>query len=204
VAWNEYRTDLADRLQALLDHAEDERPVQEFLEAQPFVLPLALFGPLHPNAWCFPRPRLGGGTFIPDFMACDRDSLGFQWKLVELESPTARPTNKDSSISRDCHHAVEQIRDYRRWLRDHAEFERGQGWPHIHGDCEAWIVIGRRGERTESARERLADFKKEAISIMSYDRLVEQYRQTQVLVNGVLKAIKAQVQALDLPPRREQ
>ena len=188
--WHELREDLADQLDAVLGGAQDERPLQAFFEQHPFVLPLALLGGLHQYSWVFPQPRLGNGIYIPDFVACDRDSLGFQWKLVELESPTASATNKDDSVSHACHHAVQQIRDYKRWLRDNLGFERQHGWHEITGECESWIVIGRRGDRSEIARERLADFKKESIAIHSYDHIVEGYRHAQAYINSEIRRIE--------------
>jgi hypothetical protein len=132
----------------------------------------------------FPKPRLGGGKFIPDFLYCDLNSLGYTWTLIEFESPTLDATNKDGSVSHDCHHAVQQIRDYRRWLRDNALFEENRGFKGLNADCEALVVIGRRDVgRTELEQQRLADFRKETIEIASYDRLLVQARDHLAVVN---------------------
>jgi len=156
-------------LETILNEAKDERPLQEFYSKHPYMLALA-FGP-H-CCWVFPHPRLGGGRYIPDFLYCDLNSLGYQWTLIELESPTMEATNKDESVSKDCHHAIQQILDYRRWLRDSALFEEKQGLKGLNADCHAWVVIGRRDDRTELEQQRLAEFKKQKIEIASYDRLL--------------------------------
>jgi antiviral defense system Shedu protein SduA len=161
---------LFDELKTTLSEAKDERPLQEFYAGHPNLL--ALVFPVH-NCWVFPKPRLGGGKWIPDFLLCDRNSLGYHWTLIELESPTVEATNKDESISAGCHHAVQQIRDYRRWLRDNALFEEKQGFTGLNADCDGWVVIGRRdGARSEIEKQRLADFRRERIEIASYDRLI--------------------------------
>jgi hypothetical protein len=132
---------------------------------------LALAFPIH-CCWVFPKPRLGGGQHIPDFLLCDLNSLGYQWTLIELESPTMEATNKDESVSADCYHAAGQILDYRRWLRDNALTEQ-RLYRGISAECNGWVVIGRRdGGRTEREKQRLADFRQQHIEIASYDRLL--------------------------------
>lgn len=181
VDWNLPRDPaLIDEFEKILKEAENERPLQEFFTKHPYVLTYA-FGP-H-CCWVFPIPRLGGGQHIPDFLYCDLNSLGHQWTLIELESPTMEATNKDESVSRDCHHAVEQILDYRRWLRDNALAEQKQ-YRGITADCDGYVVIGRRdGGRTELEQQRLADFRKQRIEIASYDRLLFQAREFLKFIN---------------------
>ncbi|HKW61905.1 MAG TPA: Shedu anti-phage system protein SduA domain-containing protein [Candidatus Acidoferrum sp.] len=163
---------LIEELAKILNEAADEKPLQEFYTAHPYLLALAF--PCH-CCWVFPKPRLGGGKYIPDFLYCDLNSLGYKWTLIELESPAMEATNKDETVSHDCHHAVEQIRDYRRWIRDNALFEEKQGFRGLNADCDGLVVIGRRdGGRTELEQQRLADFRKENIEIASYDRLLYQ------------------------------
>jgi len=68
----------------VVEEANDEAPIQSWLEANPGALLAFLQG--QTNAWVFGRPRLGA-EYIPDFMICEQDSRGYQWHLVELESP---------------------------------------------------------------------------------------------------------------------
>lgn len=164
---------LLDQLERLINTSRDERPIQGFLRQHPYVLATALYP--H-NCWIFPHPRLGGGQHIPDFLYCDRNSLGFRYLLVELESPTMRALNQDQSISAGTHHAVQQIQDYRGWLRANALAEQKQ-YPEISERCEGYILIGRAGEdRDEDGQRRLADLRDSHIEIASYDRLLAEAR----------------------------
>ncbi len=173
-----------DEFETVLAAATVEKPLQELFERHPVLLAFGIFGGLHQHSWVFPRPRLGNGKWIPDFLVCDHDSLGFQWRLIELESPSATPLNKDESVSAACHHAVEQIRDYRRWLRDNAPFERLEGWADISADSPGWVIIGRREERRALGEQRLADFRREGIEVHSYDYLLERCRRAQAFIES--------------------
>jgi hypothetical protein len=174
VDWNTPRDPkILDALEKVINEAEDERPLQAFYTEHPYLLAIAF----RPHCcWVFPLPRLGGGKHIPDFLYCDRNSLGFSWTLVEFESPRIEATNKDESVSRATHHAVEQIRDYRHWLSTNALAEQKE-YPSITDKCDGYIVIGRRDGRTELEQRRLADFREQRIEIASYDRLLYQARE---------------------------
>ncbi len=164
---------LLDELERLIYTSRDERPIQEFLKDHPYVLATALYP--H-NCWIFPHPRLGGGQHIPDFLYCDRNSLGFRYRLVELESPTLRALNQDQSVSAGTHHAVQQIQDYQGWLRANALAEQRQ-FPEISERCEGYIIIGRAEDgRNEDGQRRLADLRQSHIEVASYDRLLAEAR----------------------------
>src|SRR3970282_1883876 len=77
VEWTKDRDPrLFDELAMLLNEAKDERPLQEFYTTHPYLLALAF--PVH-CCWLFPKPRLGGGKWVPDFLLCDLNSLGYKW-----------------------------------------------------------------------------------------------------------------------------
>jgi hypothetical protein len=172
---------LLDAYEHVLNEAKDEMTLQAFFTDHPYLLVLAV--PLH-CCWLFPKPRLGGGTWIPDFLVCDYNSLGYKWTAIELESPLMRSTNKDGSVSAGCHHAVQQILDYRRWVRDNALFEEKQGYRGLNADCDGIVVMGRQNaDRSELERQRLADFRKQHIEIASYDRLLIRIREHLHYVN---------------------
>lgn len=195
VDWTAPRdSQLFEEYEKILNEATNEKPLQAFFTDHPYLLALAF--PLH-NCWMFPKPRLGGGTLIPDFLLCDLNSLGYHWTLIELESPTMEATNNNESISADTHHAVQQIRDYRRWVRDNALFEEKQRYRGLNADCDGFIVIGRRDDRTALEQERLADFRREHIEIASYDRLL-------VLIKSHLQSLNRPTPATAAAPKAAQ
>lgn len=176
VDWDVVDAGDVQQLETVLARAPDERALQTFLASHPYALVLGVLGQRR-TAWVLDRPRFGA-EYVPDFLIGMRDSLGPVWMLVELESPTADPLRKDGSIRRDLHHAVEQVQDYRRWLSRHGAYfrERSGCWG-IEAGCSASIVIGRREMRdNEDGLGRMRDLKRDDIYVMSYDRLVENYR----------------------------
>jgi len=160
-----------------LSLAKDERPMQRFFEENPAAL---LVGILRPHTgFVLPRqmlPTPGGGGWIPDFMVVDFTSIGPQWQIVELESPVARVTTSKGLLSAKLRTAQQQIEDYRRHLGKYAGHLRDGGFPIVDGHCHAWIVAGRRKFRNQQEEERLADFRKYNIEIVSYDRLADEIR----------------------------
>ncbi|MGH7411068.1 MAG: Shedu anti-phage system protein SduA domain-containing protein, partial [Candidatus Methylomirabilis sp.] len=92
--------------------------------------------------------------------------------------------NEDYSFSQPFNHAVQQIRDYKRW----AEINKGtlltmfadlfQGY-NVHNDLktvQSYLVCGRRKlvESPQKARERWSSLQaasKDDVSVMTYDRL---------------------------------
>ena len=177
VDWDRLDASHVQQLETVLAQATDERDLQTFLASNPYALVLGVLGGQLRTSWVFDRPRFGA-EYIPDFLIGMRDSLGPTWMLVELESPTADPLRKDGAIRAELHHAVQQVQDYRRWLGQHATYFRDQhGCWGIEAGCTASIVIGRRAMRdNEDGRGRIRDLRRDGIEVMSYDRLVETYR----------------------------
>jgi hypothetical protein len=202
VKWNKQRDPkIVEQLAAILNEAKDEKSLQKFYTEHPYLLAIAL----RPHyCWVFPLPRLGGGQHIPDFLYCDQNSLGYQWTLIELESPTMDATNQDGSISKDCHHAVQQILDYRGWLRDNALAEQ-KTYPSLSERCDGYVLIGRRdGGRTELEQKRLAEFKQQRIEIGSYDRLLYQAKEHLQHINrGWEESAKAAEEVRAIKERNE-
>ena len=177
VDWERFDPSHIDQLQEVLTQATAEAPLQTFLADHPYVLILGVLGQKR-QAWVFDRPRFGA-EYIPDFLIGMRDSLGPTWMLVELESPTVNPLKQRGAIREHLHHAVQQIQDWRRWLRaNNVYFEKQSGCWGIEAGCAGCVVIGRREMRDdEDGQARIRDFKRDAdVEVMSYDRLVETYR----------------------------
>ncbi|HMG05302.1 MAG TPA: Shedu anti-phage system protein SduA domain-containing protein [Chthoniobacterales bacterium] len=157
--------------QAILDAAADERPLQTFFAAVPSFLRQLV--PSCANFWCFDRMSFGG-ELIPDFLLCYRNSRGFNWAYVELESPTVPPLIKAGRASSKLNQALGQISDWRNWLRDNISYAREHhGLKQIDAEAPAFVVIGRRGQvRAEHALKYRA-LSSDRTSVMTYDRLAE-------------------------------
>lgn len=189
VDWNGYSANHLQELESVLAQACDERPLQTFLADHPHVLILGILGQKR-QAWALDQPSFAG-EFIPDFLIGMRDSLGPTWMLVELESPTMEILRQDGEPRHELNHAVQQIRDYKRWLRDnHDFFRRKSGCWGIEAGCTGTVVIGRREMRGDRlGAERVRDFRNENIDVMSYDRLVESYRRQCEWINHEARRI---------------
>jgi hypothetical protein len=185
IEWNRPRRKIATLFKETLLAAENEKPLQSFFEQYPVTLVIGALGGCH-QPWVFPLPQFGtieGLDSIPDFLICDWSSIGPTWTIVELESPKMRPTNS-RGISGDCHHAIEQIQDYKRYFKENVEGLQRFGWTGLNGDCKGFVVIGtRRHERSQKDSSRLADFRQQQIEIASYDRLLEKYEYFQSWTN---------------------
>lgn len=176
VQWKGLASSHLAELEATLAQAEDERPLQKFLAEHPHVLVMGVLG-ITRRAWVLAKPKFGA-EYVPDFLIGLIDSLGPGWMLVELESPTMAPLDADDALSGGLYHAVQQIRDNRKWLADNAAYFRSEhGCWGIEAGCAATVLIGRREDRDNlKAANRFRDLRNENIEIMSYDWLVENYQ----------------------------
>lgn len=164
-------------LRRVVNSAEDEKPVQEFLEQCPQLLALLLGGR---TPFCISRPQLGK-DFIPDFLVADVDSRGIRWVGFELETPNSEITLKTSNqFSKHPRDGIAQIREWREWLLRNSDqatrplAEYGLGLHGIRPDLDGIVVVGRRHRLTERApalRHQL--WEKERIYLHTYDGLLE-------------------------------
>lgn len=186
INWNRPTDGLIQNFERTLESAIDERPLQEFFEQMPQAL---LTGVVSPHrGWVIPKPTIpeaGGRFWQPDFIVCDWSSVGPEWFIVELESPTGSPLLKKGDTSSICNHAINQIHDYRNAIDEHGYFLRGNGWPKLHGKFQGIIIIGRRGDPLRAQYpDRLRQYRSDGIEIMSYDRVLERCREFQEMVDN--------------------
>lgn len=170
-AGREPATETVDDFERVLADATDERPLQTMLASFPVLLgPLAQPGGA---IWCLDRPRLGS-EFIPDFLLASVTSVGFQWTMVELESPSEKALTKTGLPAKKLAEALKQIRDWRTWLTDNVAYARSElGLKDIDANCPAFIVIGRRGSLDPKQVKTYRALSSNGISVMTYDRLLE-------------------------------
>lgn len=158
-------------LHNVLNEAVDENPVQTFLASHPHLLTCLL--PPGRDAWCWDRPRFGS-ELVPDFLICTRNSTGFEWVMVELESPTAPPLIQSGVPGAKLRDAQNQIRDWRIWLRDNIAYAQRQlGFDGLSADAQGVIVIGRRCTIVPRYAKKWRELSTDRTRIMTYDRLME-------------------------------
>ncbi len=155
----------------VLTDARDESPVQTFLAAHPHLLTCML--PPGRDAWCWDRPRFGA-ELIPDLLLCTRNSTGFQWVMVELESPTVRPMTQGGLPASKLNQALGQVRDWRAWLRGNIAYAHTQlGFDGLNAESAAFVVIGRRNGLAPKHAAQWRELSHESTRVMTYDRLLE-------------------------------
>src|SRR5690349_3559521 len=97
VPWDAVTVDAVEALREVIDTAEDERPVQQFLAEHPECLVERLvFG--H-GRWVIPKARLGI-HHVTDFLVAEDGSLGIRWHAIELESPARRMFTSTGDFTR--------------------------------------------------------------------------------------------------------
>lgn len=177
VSWDRIESNDVEAFQLALDEARREEDIQQFLQENPKCL-IQHLGGGH-GRWVIPKQKLGS-EHVTDFVIGERDSLGFHWQAVELESPLKPMFNKNGDPSQYLNHAIRQISDWRGWLnlnqnyaaRDRAD--SGLGLKDISTNVQGLIVIGRRTaglEKTAQLRRQLVS--QLNIKIHTYDFLID-------------------------------
>lgn len=180
VWWDSIGGEDVDALQAALDSATRESDMQTYLEAHPHML-IQHLGGGH-GRWVIPQKRLGA-EFVPDFVIGQRDSMGFEWQIVELESPIARLFTKKGDPTQALTHAIRQITDWRTWLTPNQGYaarpreKSGLGLTDISNRAPGLIIIGRRSSLDAATHERRRQMCAQTqIAIHTYDWLMSAAR----------------------------
>jgi len=156
-----------------LGDAADERPMQTFLACHPHLLECLLLPGR--DAWCWDRPRFGSES-IPDFLLCTRNSAGFEWVMVELESPSVSPLTQAGLPTAKLREAQGQVQDWRIWLRDNIAYAQTQlGFQGLTAEAQAIIVIGRRSAVATKHAKKWREINTSNTRIMTYDRLIDSF-----------------------------
>ena len=166
-----------DRLRGVVDTAEDEQPIQLFLQNHPHLLAGLLTG-AH-GRWVRPQVRFGA-RYVADFLIADADSSGIHWQLLELESPRVRAVNRNGEWAKEARHAQHQIDQWRHYIREHPDGARkapedeGLGLVDIEAGVPALILISRRDLMTDDPAWMRRDLHlKSGIEMHTYDWLIE-------------------------------
>jgi hypothetical protein len=164
-------------LESIVACAEDERPIQEFLENNPHLLTALLGGN---DRYCIPQKRLGG-EYVPDFIIGDVDSLGFRWVLVELETPRSGIYLKDGeNPDAPTRTGANQIISWRNWLSDNIAYarqrrsENGLGLFDVREKSDGLVLVGQRSLMPETKDAIRQEYRQSNnIRIHSYNWLID-------------------------------
>jgi hypothetical protein len=184
VWWDEITRLGADELERVLDEASRtprtaEAALQKYLEEHPLFLVQHLGG--GHGRWVIPHPRFGN-QLIPDFVIGERHSGGFEWTLVELESPTASMFNAKGDPSATLQHALRQLTDWRAWLEVNQNYAArprsagGLGLTDISPNSQGLILIGRTDSRDDVVARHRRLARDNNIKLHTYDWLVGRAR----------------------------
>jgi len=167
----------AQDLSACLSENPDEAALQTLIARHPVLLAHLLRG--GHGRWVLPQVRFGS-EFVADFLIAEKDSLGFHWQAVELESPRHLLFTKKGDPRSELTHALRQIRDWRTWIganRSYAVRPReanGLGLIDIEPELPGLVLMGRRRDQADSdsaLRRRMAQ--ESGIRIHTYDWLLD-------------------------------
>jgi hypothetical protein len=162
---------LVEEFVRILNDARDEKPIQHFLVKNSVIL-RTLFPPSR-SFWVFDRLKFGN-QYVPDFLLCTQLSTGFNWSLIELESPLKMALNSRGRMSSALTEAVGQINDWRIWLRRNIAYAHEElGLKGINAESHSVIIIGRQTRLNPKHINQYAELSKNHLTIMTYDRLVD-------------------------------
>jgi hypothetical protein len=177
---NEVSEDDIVELEAVITTAEDERPIQRFLEENGHVLTALLVGY---ERYCLPQKRLGS-EFVSDFILGDVSSLGVRWVLVELETPRSGIYLKRGlQFDKYARKGTDQVIDWRNWLSSNISYARtprsegGLGLFDIREKSDAIVMVGRRSNMPETTDAKRFEYRQSSnIQIHTYDWLLDTLR----------------------------
>lgn len=152
-----------------------EEKLQNHLTRHPYILS-EQFGHCH---HVFPKVDLGG-RYEADYFCLDIPSTGKEWFGIEIENPMLQVVTKAGHKSAKLENALQQVRDWRTWVRENLSTARGApqnggiGLEDINPDFFGWVIIGRRSSFTDEFNEiRRQVERDERIKIRSWDGIVE-------------------------------
>jgi hypothetical protein len=167
-------------LENIIISANDERPIQKFLEKNPHLLTVLLGGI---ERYCIPQKRLGS-EYVPDFIIGEIDSLGVRWVLIEIETPKSGIYLDDGCLlDEKARKGVSQIIDWRNWLSSNIAYarqrrsENGLGLFDIREKSDGVVIVGRRSQMPDTTDAQRTEYRQSNnIAIHTYDWLLDSLR----------------------------
>ncbi|MEO1514082.1 MAG: Shedu anti-phage system protein SduA domain-containing protein [Bacteroidota bacterium] len=157
----------------LNDQKKKERYYHDFIKMNPFFLLT------HDDCYLSISKLKLGSDYETDFVNLyEGYSDGNIYELVEIESPHTKLFDKKGNLTAKFNSALQQIRDWRRWLIDNQSgFKRLLPTTSTRvirkSRLKFKIVIGRREDNEETLAKRRQISEENNIEIVSFDRLTD-------------------------------
>lgn len=120
-----------------------------------------------------------------DFVFFEIGSYGVEWRFVELESPNMKLTKKSGEPTAEFYHALNQLRDWDEWIRDHIAYAR-EIFPLLDFPLY-YLVAGRRNQLDDLSRKRLRRIQEDFngnLLLKTYDRFISNAETVRYLVSA--------------------
>jgi hypothetical protein len=130
----------------------------------------------------------------------DRGSPGFAYELIEIKSPHTPPYNSKGIPSESLNQALQQIRDWKRWINSNLNGEAGRIFPSGELNSEGQgvfkykVIIGRRTNSEEHLNRRNQIENTEGVEVRSFDYLTDKLKR-RIFLNEFL-AVSPECKAL--------
>jgi hypothetical protein len=169
-------SNLAKEFQALLDTAESEEQLQQFLKAHPELI--------HPDhITCRPKFELGK-ELETDYVFHVQGLSGLEYVFVEIESATKKVFTQGGQFSSAFTQAKNQLLDWERWITQNLAYA-SRDLPDLYAP-RFHLVMGRSRDLNTQQREKLkTEFASTSREFSTYDDLVERFLK---VVERVLQA----------------
>lgn len=186
--------DAVTELATLVEDNRHEHELQSHIQSHPYILS-EQFAHCH---HVFPRVRLGE-RFEADFFCLEIPSYGKEWIAVEIEPCSTQLVTKSGRRSAKLEHALQQVRDWRKWTTDNIDYARrprdqsGLGLEDVGPQFAAEVIIGRRRDHTHAynqIRKQIRD--NERISVRSWDSVLDRARERALIYHDFAKQIFGQ------------
>lgn len=206
--WDGYQQPLAGQLANLISSGANESALQEFLEANPCLVPGASgldMASLSDGHFLFSQPPLPGiERPIPDFMWICRNSEALIPVLVEIEDPSKPHFTAGGQQHHQLTQALGQLTDWKVWLQARNNVEtfldlyRLNTWRNLTFSPLFVLVYGRRQELADPRLAKKRDaLRSDDVIIMTWDRLTPQWQAVDAIT---VRPIKRDWRVVSVPP----
>ncbi len=124
VFWDDISATDLDAYKAALAVAHDERGIHALLKSRPVLL-VQSFTAGH-GRWVYGSKWLGKDHEV-DFMIATKNSIGYEWTMIELEPTITKPFQPKGKPTARPNEAIDQIKTWRTWIQSNIDYARREG-----------------------------------------------------------------------------